>query len=275
MNRIAKLGSALLMSSILMGCTSGSSAPAENQNANQDTMAASGKLNTTDVPLYGAEVYSKDKVKFGKFVVRMKMVSNPGVVSSFFTYDNESWQGGIPWREIDIEVIGKNPNQFQTNLITGDSGNRIHSENIHELANMDEFHEFTVIWTPDKISWLVDGKEVYTERAEDSQQVIDMRSSPQSYRMNLWISEAAEWVGKFNKEDLPLYQYVDWIEYHSYENGEFELDWRDDFTSFDSERWGKGDWGFDSNLVTFAPENVIIKDDMLILGLTAGSKGIK
>ncbi|BCN25552.1 family 16 glycosylhydrolase [Vibrio alfacsensis] len=261
------LARTIAVSTIVIGChtTTGSITHA----LNQDTLAHTGKVNTTDVPLYGAEVYSHDKVTFGKFVMRMKMVSTPGVVSSFFTYDNRSWQGGIPWREIDIEVIGKSPDQLQTNLITGELNRRIHSENMHTVANIDQFHEYTLIWTPDHITWQVDGEVLHSISASESQQVIDMRDSPQSYRMNLWISEAAEWVGRFDPKDLPLHQYVDWMEYHRYEDGQFKLAWRDDFTTFDSQRWGKGDWGFDSNLVTFTPKNVAIKNDMLVLSLTA------
>ena len=86
--------------------------------ANQDTLAQTGSLNRSDKALFGAEVFSLDKVLYGKFVTRMKLVSAPGVVSSFFTYDDESWQGeGRPWREIDFEVIGKYPEQLQTNMM--------------------------------------------------------------------------------------------------------------------------------------------------------------
>ncbi len=276
MKRLFRL-SALVFVGAVSGCHSASNVNVGNVSSvvNQDTLVATGKLNTSHVPLYGAEVYSLDKVKFGKFVMRMKMVSKPGVVSSFFTYDNESWQGGVPWREIDIEVVGKNPNQFQTNLITGNLAKRVHSENMHKLENLDQFHEFTLTWTPNEISWAVDGKVVHVETADKSQQVVDMRDASQSYRMNIWVSEAAEWVGMFNLRGLPLYQYIDWVEYYRYADGQFNLAWRDDFTFFDEKRWGKGDWGFDSNLVTFAKDNVFIKDEMLVLGLTAGSSGIK
>ena len=41
----------------------------------------------------GAEVFSKEAVKYGKFEVRMMMVSEKGIVSSFFLYDSKSWQG--------------------------------------------------------------------------------------------------------------------------------------------------------------------------------------
>ncbi|MEX3074247.1 family 16 glycosylhydrolase [Vibrio alginolyticus] len=271
MKTIIKITSIFFLGSSLQACQSPS--PSNNE-VNQDTLINTGALNKTNIPLYGAEVYSKDKVKYGKFVMRMKMVSNPGVISSFFTYDNESWQGGIPWREIDIEVIGKEPNQLQTNLITGYSTKRIHSERVHKIGNLNDFHEFTLIWTPNEITWKVDGQVIHTESAASSKQVIDMRDSRQSYRMNLWISEAAEWAGTFDNKDLPLYQYIDWIEYHRYNKGEFDYEWRDDFNSFDEKRWGKGDWGFDGNLVTFSQDNIAIKNGMLVLGLTNNKTGI-
>ncbi|MCJ2378410.1 family 16 glycosylhydrolase [Vibrio sp. ZSDZ34] len=250
------------------------SCSSEHSVVNQDTLSQGSQLNKTDVALYGAEVFSHEKVLFGKFIIRMKMISSPGVVSSFFTYDNESWQGGIPWREIDIEAIGKHRDLLQTNLITGSQAKRIHSENTHTVTNLDEFNEFTLIWTPNEISWQVNGVTIHEELSSHSQQVIDMRDSPQSYRMNVWISEAIGWVGPFDINSLPLYQVVDWIEYYPYQDGEFTLAWRDDFDTFDQSRWGKGDWGFDSNLVTFSPSNVAVSDGQLILGITAKEPGI-
>ncbi|MDR9829618.1 family 16 glycosylhydrolase [Vibrio sp. FNV 38] len=259
-HRILACGSAL----VLLGC---SQSPAL---VNQDTLVKSGDLNSSERAVLGAEVYSHEKVTFGKFVMRMKLVSNPGVVSSFFTYDNESWQGGIPWREIDIEAIGKHPDKLQTNLITGTAAKRLHSESIHNVESLNEFQEYTLIWTPDEITWLVNGEMVHQELSNKSQQVIDMRDSPQSYRMNVWVSEAAEWVGRFSPQDLPLYQKIDWMEYYSYDDGEFTKQWRDDFNQFDSQRWGKGDWGFESNLATFSPDNVSIEGGQLVMALTLG-----
>ncbi|MCK6263430.1 family 16 glycosylhydrolase [Vibrio sp. ZSDE26] len=265
----------LLCTALLMTACSGQQADLkQGSTINQDTHAQSRTKNTSSTPLYGAEVYSHEKITFGKFVIRMKMISSPGVVSSFFTYDNESWQGGIPWREIDIEAIGKHSNTLQTNLITGTSTNRIHSENSHSIPDLDSFNQFTLIWTPDKIEWKVNDQSIHLETSENSQQVIDMRDSPQSYRMNVWISEAIGWVGSFSSDSLPLYQVVDWIEYYRYNDGEFELAWRDDFDRFDTARWGKGDWGFDSNLVTFHQNNAGVRDGKLILALTDEATGI-
>ncbi|GLS92069.1 hypothetical protein GCM10007916_31390 [Psychromonas marina] len=243
---------------------------------NQDTRAKVSGKNSASAPLYGAELYSLDRIHFGKFVLRMKMVSEPGVVSSFFTYDNESWQGeGRPWREIDFETIGSHPNRLQTNLITGTAAKRTHSEQNAVVEDIEAFHTYTLEWTPEAITWKVNGKTVRTDLAKTSQQTRDMADTPQTYRSNIWISEVIDWVGEFDEKQLPKYQVIDWIEYHQYnEDKTFALKWRDDFNQFDNKRWGKGDWGFESNIVTFAPDNIKIVDGKLVLGLTYGKAGI-
>ncbi|TCS41123.1 glycoside hydrolase family 16 protein [Reinekea marinisedimentorum] len=229
----------------------------------------------SDPSLYGAELYSLDTVLYGKFVFRMKMQSEPGVVSSFFTYDNQSWQGkGIPWREIDFETIGIRPDLLQTNIITGDLSSRVTTEHEAEVENIGDYHTYTLEWTPDAVIWKVDGVAVRTELAANSQQVIDLRDTPQTYRSNIWISDVPEWVGEIDLSHLPLYQAIDWMEYYSYsKDAGFALQWRDDFDSFDHSRWAKGNWTFDTNRVTFAPENLQVINGELVFALTAGNKG--
>jgi endo-1,3-1,4-beta-glycanase ExoK len=222
------------------------------------------------------EVYSHEAVLFGKFEVRAKLVSEKGIVSSFFLYDNLSWQGKpYPWREIDIEAIGKEKDLFQTNIITGFADKRITSENVVKVKNIDSvFHTFTIEWTPDYIAWYVDDELIRKDTAKNSRQVIDLRDTPQTYRMNLWIAVFEDWVGKYDEDTLPLYQYINWIKYYEYtpgkgENGtDFTHKWTDNFDKFDSKRWGKGNWTFDGNLVDFSQSNVVIKDGYLIICLT-------
>jgi beta-glucanase (GH16 family) len=243
---------------------------------NQDTKVAISDKNKASAPLYGAELYSHETILFGRFTIRMKMVSEPGVVSSFFTYDNQSWQGeGRPWREIDFETIGSHPDILQTNLITGTQSERVHSERTSEIANIEDYHTYTLEWTPEAIAWFVDDQEARRDTAEESQQVRDMTDTPQTYRSNVWISEVIAWVGQFDESSLPLYQVIDWIQYESLEeDGTYKVQWRDDFDKFDNSRWGRGNWGFDTNMVTFAPENLKVIDGELVFALTLGKKGI-
>lgn len=222
----------------------------------------------------GAELYSTEAIKYGKFEFRMKAVYGGGILSTFFLYYNDSYLGNPePWREIDLEVIGKINNGFQSNIITGNSANKNTSEEMHTFNSVlsEEYHTYAIEWTPDYIAWFFDSEEV---RRSTGAQVTDCRDKDQSYRFNLWISSVVSWAGAFNKEILPVYQYINWMEYSSYTPGQgpdgsdFTFKWRDDFDNFNSSRWAKGDWTFEDNLVDFDPKNIVVKEGYMILCLT-------
>ena len=70
---------------------------------------------------------------------------------------------------------------------------------------------------------------------------------------------------------LPQKQYVDWLKYYSYNEGSaniFQLEWTDNFDTFNTQRWSKANWTFDGNLVDFSPNNVSVEDGLLVLSLT-------
>lgn len=221
----------------------------------------------------GAELYSINTVKFGRFDVRMRTISGSGIVSSFFTYYNNSYLGSPePWQEIDIETLGKTNNIFQTNIITGNAASKITSEQVHTFDNLSQnYHTYTVEWTPQYIAWFFDGKEV---RRTTGSQVTACQVKEMSYRFNAWISDVPAWVGAFSPSVLPVYQYINWIKYSKYTPGagpngsDFTADWQDNFDSFDASRWGKGDWTFEGNLVDFSPNNIVVKDGYCIICLT-------
>lgn len=224
----------------------------------------------------GAELYSKSSVKYGKFDIRMRAVSGSGIVSSFFTYYDESYKGSPePWQEIDIEVLGKDNETFQSNIITGNAASKKTSEEMHSFTNLSQsYHTYTVEWTPDYIAWFFNGKEV---RRSTGSQVTDCQQKAMSYRFNLWISDVPSWVGSFDPAILPVYQYINWMSYAKYTPGagvngtDFTPEWRDDFDSFNTTRWGKGDWTFDGNLVDFSTENIVVKEGYCIICLTAAT----
>ena len=227
----------------------------------------------------GAEVFTLETYKYGKFEVRMRMAGVPGSVSSSFLYYNDSYKGSPePWREVDVEILGKSPESFQSNIITGDAAQKIMSEEHHDFvgANATEgYHTYAMIWTPDYLAWTLDGVEV---RRTTGQQVTDLQDKEQNWRFNLWVSSIVSWVGSFDEATLPIYQFINWTKYYKYipENAEnpFVLEWTDEFEDFDNNRWGTANWTFDENLVDFNPDNALVKDGNLILALTvAGEEG--
>ncbi len=271
-----RLVMAISFSFVMTACNSGDSTSSEETLSSTPSGNTQEESSTNDPEqsIYGAEVYGfdSDKILYGKFTIRMKMVSKPGVISSFFLYDNDSWAGGIPWREIDIESIGKSTDLLQTNIITGTSDSQVHSDNVFIINDIESYHEYTLIWTPDEVTWLVDGVQIHQELATNSQQVRDLIGTPQTYRMNLWVAESVAWAGEFDMSSLPLQQEVDWVEYQEYDTStqEFTFSWRDDFDSgyLDTNRWGVANWTFDDNASTFSTSNVSVEDGNLILRLT-------
>lgn len=221
-------------------------------------------------PYKGAEIYSSDSYLYGRYEIRMRVANASGVLSTFFTYKNGSEVGNTFWEEIDIEVFGKkNATEWQSNIILGSSRPTIHTEQVHtaDASLADAYHTYVVEWTPDYVAWYLDGAEV---RRITGTSTVTSLTNPQSLRFNIWSSESVPWVGEWDDAVLPVYQFVNYIEYKTYNTvtKQFEGGWRDDFNTLNSARWGKANWSFDTNRVDFAPENVVIKDGILVLALT-------
>lgn len=241
------------------------------------TLYAKWKSIISGYDYYGAEIYSKESFIYGRFEARMKMAYAPGCISSMFLYyDNSDIAGGYPWNEIDIEVIGKSNQSFQTNIITGTRDSKITSEEIHHTSStVDEnYHTYTIEWTPDYVSWAVDGEIVRkTETVTDVEknQVASLVEA-ESLRFNLWASSSSGWVGTMNPNNIPVAQYIDYVQVWQYKHDDetntdvFTEKWRDDFDSFDSKRWNRGYWQMD--LVTERMSNVSVEDGNLIMTLT-------
>ena len=221
----------------------------------------------------GAELYTLKEVQYGKFEARMKMAAASGTVSSMFLYQNGSEiADGRPWVEVDIEVLGKNPGSFQSNIITGKAGAQKTSEKHHAVnpAADQAFHTYGLEWTPNYVRWTVDGQEV---RKTEGGQVSNLTGT-QGLRFNLWSSESEAWVGPFDQSKLPLFQFINWVKVYKYTPGQgeggsdFTLDWTDNFDTFDGSSWGKGDLTFDGKRLDLTDKNIYSKDGMLILALT-------
>ena len=89
----------------------------------------------------------------------------------------------------------------------------------------------------------------------------------QSLRMNFWTPEFHVWGEGLNAADMPWYLLYDYVEVFTYDeaDNEFHLHWRDDFETFNSDRWHKASGGFEQNSSIFHPENVSVKAGNLVL----------
>lgn len=247
--------------------------------------------NYSDYNYYGAELTGKDQFQYGRFEARMKMVSISGSVSSMFLYyDNSYMLEDEPWNEIDIEVLGKNPGQWQSNIITrypNEEGQKAHknitSEYIHQFGSnaTEEFHLFGMIWTPEYIAWEIDSVEIRrdyygqtrTEKNGPEQDQVAFMTMEQSLRFNLWSAASTGWVGKFTGGELaegPKEQLIDYVRVYDYDPATkgFVLNWQDDFEgdALDKSHWKTGNWKMENTMLS--PNNVVVEDGYCKLQLS-------
>lgn len=233
---------------------------------------------TKSYSFFGAELSGRDQFKYGRFEARMKMAALSGTVSSMFIYYDDSWKKGEePWNEVDIEVLGKAANKWQSNIITREGDPSIKANTSSESSPLhdfgfdatQDFHLYTIVWTPEYVSWEIDSVEVRRDTLgmsrgshADGDQVAFL-TEQQSLRFNLWASNSAAWTGKWNKGiGLPIEQQIDYVRVYSYDEATkgFTLLWQDDFDGedVDPQRWGKGDWEMER--VNLRPSNVVVEN---------------
>ncbi|SHK77161.1 glycoside hydrolase family 16 protein [Fibrobacter sp. UWB12] len=232
---------------------------------------------TKTYSFYGAELSGKVQFKYGRFEARMKMAAISGSVSSMFLYYDDSWEKGEkPWNEIDIEVLGKAPDKWQSNIITREGDPSIkantssESKPLHEYGfdATQDFHLYAIVWTPEYVAWEIDSVEIRRDPIglsrgshADADQVAFL-TEDQTLRFNLWASKSTAWTGAWNKGiGLPVEQQIDYVRVYSYDAATkgFTMLWQDDFNGedIDYERWGRGDWEMER--VNLRPDNVIVE----------------
>ena len=228
-----------------------------------------------DYTFYGAELTGVEQFTYGRFEARMKMAAISGSVSSMFlNYDNSWMKEYEPWNEIDIEILGKDPNKWQSNIITREGDPSISktttSEVIHpfDYDATNEFHLYAIVWTPEYVAWEIDSVEVRRDtlgmsrgKHADADQV-KFLTEKESLRFNLWVSKTPSWTGKWNNGiGLPIEQQIDYVRVYAYDPATkgFTLSWQDDFDGedIDPNRWTAGDWEMER--VMYRQSNIVVE----------------
>ncbi|MFA6456251.1 MAG: family 16 glycosylhydrolase [Bacteroidota bacterium] len=222
-------------------------------------------------PYRGAEYRTKETFTYGRFEVRMKPAQRVGILSSFFTY-NDNYPK-TPWNEIDIEILGRYADDVQFNPITPTGNHEVHRQIAFNPSQ--DFHTYAFEWTPSSVTWFVDGNAVHQQTGAH----IDSLKYPQKIMMNVWNPNYPGWAGVWNEKVLPAFAYYDWVSYSTYAPGagdvgtgnNFKFQWKDDFNSEDTARWAKATHTWEGNQCDFYPGNIVFQNGSMIICLTAST----
>lgn len=161
-------------------------------------------------PYASGEYRTNDLFSYGRYSARLKASAGSGTVTSFFTYTGPS--DGQPWDEIDVEILGKNTWQMQTNYFTNGVGGH---ETLIDLGfdASAGYHDYTFEWWPGgSINWFVDGRLVHQETSSRG----PLPTHPQRIITNFWPGTGVDsWLGPFQHSGQRTATY-DRVQYTKY-----------------------------------------------------------
>jgi len=221
----------------------------------------------------GAELFTVDAYRYGKFEARVRFAPSDGVVSSFFLWKPDSEMADVYWNELDIEKIGAC--HYSSNAFWGLPEQQTPQEIEVEEDICGEWHTHALEWTPQSIVWKLDDRELRRIEGDIAAAFEANAAEGMHIRFNLWVG-TPDFGGNWNDASLPDYEYIQWVAYSAYTPGsgtdgsDFTLDWREDFDGNTlPSGWATGNWESPLGQSQHAPENVVIRDGVAILALTA------
>jgi endo-1,3-1,4-beta-glycanase ExoK len=181
---------------------------------------------TTDAgaekPFLGAEVRSRDTLKYGRVTARVKFARGSAVISSLVTIYTP-WPAD-DWNELDVECLGKAPEavQYNAQVYTGPPETPPVSASVSPTQDAftdslpfdpsADFHEYTIDWNPAGAKFQVDGE---TRREWNAN--IRLMDLPQNVLLTIWASSTAAWAGAVTEDTARAEAQYDWIELYEYE----------------------------------------------------------
>jgi endo-1,3-1,4-beta-glycanase ExoK len=213
-----------------------------------------------------AELYRTDPYLYGRFEARLRFAPGEGVVSSFFLWKDGS-SSTTSWNELDYEKINATC-RLQTNIWTG-KGTQSAQFDTTASDICGQYHTYAFEWTPDYIAWIIDGNQVRKVTGASVAEYTQNASQGMGIHFNVWVGNSS-FGGTLDPSKLPVQQFINWVQYSSFENGDFHLQWREDFDGSDVPAgWATGTWASPYNLSTHNPANVTVADGTAVLSMTA------
>ncbi|MBL7815095.1 MAG: family 16 glycosylhydrolase [Saprospiraceae bacterium] len=156
----------------------------------------------------------KGDFRYGKFEARMKLPFGQGIWPAFWLMPTNSEYGTWPRSgEIDVmELLGHQPNIVYGTIHSGTSaGATVSSSANYTLPSgsfADDFHTFSIEWSPTEVKWLVDGTLYSTKTGSDiSPWVFD-----KTFHAILNVAVGGNWPGAPNGTTVfPQTMEVDYV----------------------------------------------------------------
>ncbi|HVY38791.1 MAG TPA: family 16 glycosylhydrolase [Polyangia bacterium] len=213
-----------------------------------------------------AELYRSQAYLYGRFEARLRFAPGEGVVSSFFLWKDGS-SSTTSWNELDYEKINATC-RLQTNIWTG-TGTQSAQFTTAAADVCGTYHTYAFEWTPDYIAWVIDGVQIRKVTGASVAEYTQNAAQGMAMHFNTWVGNAS-FGGALDPATLPVQEFISWAQYSSYANGEFQLQWREEFDgSTVPAGWGLGNWASPYNLSTHNPANVNVVDGIAVLSMTA------
>ncbi|TFY82732.1 hypothetical protein EWM64_g1285 [Hericium alpestre] len=159
----------------------------------------------------GTRVSSTRYIHYGRITVTLKTGRWAGIVTAAVTMSDVK-------DEIDWEFPGANTTQGQSNIFWQGFIPEKTIGGTHDISSdsFSNYHDYTIDWQEDQLSWLIDNKTVRTLKQSDmvgSDGVSRYPNTPSSFQMSIWpagINSSAQgtidWAGGMINWDDPDYK---------------------------------------------------------------------
>lgn len=143
---------------------------------------------------------------FGQVEVIMKSATGQGIVSSIVMESNDL-------DEVDWEWIGGNDSYVQTNYFGKGNTTSFDRAVWHPVNDpQNEWHNYTVDWTSEKLEWFIDGQSIRVLNYADANGGYNFPQTPCNVRLGIWAggdpknpNGTIEWAGGVtNYDDSPF-----------------------------------------------------------------------
>jgi beta-glucanase (GH16 family) len=117
---------------------------------------------------------------WGRTELIMKAAPGKGIVSSMMWLSDDL-------DEVDWEFLGMNTSMAASNYFSkGVEDFTKGKYHVQPFNNQDDYHNYTCIWTKDRLDWLIDGNLVRTLLAKDANDTLTYPQTPMRLSLGIW-----------------------------------------------------------------------------------------